>query len=263
MLLIPPSPLSQTVTPSRTPPRAWRTLWTAPKTFHSVFHSRDGIRLVKLNSDKTHYIVFCSTHKRMTSNNTLYINNTPLVQTHSSKFLGVLIDSHLTWKDHIMLVTKKVSKNIGVIARIKHCLPHKILLSLYYTLIFPYFSYCNIIWGSNYKTHLSNLFILQKRAIRLICNLPRFSSTKASFFKLNLLTLNNINKYQMLLFMFRYHHSLLPKSITIHFLSIYGIYIAPLQGNYSEALPTPFKQALRFMAITLDFPTTIEATMPE
>src|SRR6218665_3067989 len=57
-----------------------------------------------------------------------------------------------------MLVTKKVSKNIDVIARIKHCVAHKILLSLYYTLIFPYFSYCNIIWGSNYKTHLYNLF---------------------------------------------------------------------------------------------------------
>ena len=67
------------------------------------------------------------------------------------------------------------------------------------------------------KTHLYNLFILQKRAIRLICNLPRFSSTKASFCKLNLLTLNNINKYQILLFMFRYHHSLLPKTINIHF----------------------------------------------
>src|SRR6218665_1026539 len=51
----------------------------------------------------------------------------------------------------------------------------------------------------------------------MLCSLPRFSSTKASFLKLNLLTLNNINKYQILLFMFHYHHSLLPKSITIHF----------------------------------------------
>jgi len=116
-----------------------------------------------------------------------------------------------------MLVTKKVSKNIGVIARIKHCLPPQTLLNLYYTLIFPYFSYCNIIWGSNYKTYLQNLFTVQKRAIRLICNLPRYSSSKASFRKLNLLTLENINRYQILLFMFRYHHNLLPKSFTIFF----------------------------------------------
>src|SRR6218665_40606 len=171
-----------------------------------------------LNFDKTNYIVFCSTHRRMTSNYTLYINNTPLLQTHFSKFLGVLIDSHLTWKNHIMLVTKKkTQKHRCHCYRIKHCLLHKILLSLYYTLIFPYFSYCNIIHSSKYKTHLYNLLILQKRAIRLICNLSRFSSTKASFCKLNLLTLNNMNKYQILLFMFRNHHSLLLKSINIHF----------------------------------------------
>ena len=93
-----------------------------------------------------------------------------------------------------MLVTKKVSKNIGVIARIKHCLPPQTLLNLYYTLIFPYFSYCNIIWGSNYKTYLKNLFTVQERAIRLIYDLPRYSSSKASFRKLNLLILENINK---------------------------------------------------------------------
>src|SRR6218665_431025 len=135
---------------------------------------------------------------------------------------------------------KKVSKNIIVIARIKNCLPHQTLLNLYYTLIFPYFSYCNIIWGSNYKTYLQNLITVQKRAIRLICNLPRYSSSKASFCKLNLLTLENINRYQILLFMFRYHHNLLPKSFAIF-----------------------FKQAFRFIANILDFLTTTEAIMHE
>src|SRR6218665_3448566 len=95
-----------------------------------------------------------------------------------------------------------------------------VFFRLFYKIdIFPYFSYCNIIWGSNYKTYLQNLFTVQKRAIRLICNLPRYSSSKASFRNLNLLTLENINRprYQILLFVFRYHHNLLPKSFTIFF----------------------------------------------
>src|SRR6218665_796321 len=71
-------------------------------------------------------------------------------------------------------------------------------------------------------------------------NLPRFSSTKASFCKLILLTLNNINKYQILYLCF---------VITIVY--------------YLNLLIFTFKQALRFMVITLDLPTTIEATMPE
>ena len=60
-------------------------------------------------------------------------------------------------------------------------------------LVFPYFSYCNIVWGSNFQTYIQNLFTLQKRAISLICNLPQYSSSKANFREPNLLTLENIN----------------------------------------------------------------------
>src|SRR6218665_2529346 len=109
-----------------------------------------------------------------------------------------------------MLVTKKVSKNIGVIARIKHCLPHKIVLSLYYTF------HIAILYGAPTIKLAFTIYLFSKNGLLgLYVTCPRISSTKASFCKLNLLTLNNINKYQILLFMFRYHHSLLPKTINI------------------------------------------------
>jgi len=71
--------------------------------------------------------------------------------------------------DHITLITNKILKNLGIISRIKHCLPFHVLLNLYYTLIFPYLSYCNIVWGSNYPSYLLHLVILQKRIIRIVC----------------------------------------------------------------------------------------------
>ena len=39
---------------------------------------------------------------------------------------------------------------------------------LYYSLIYPYFYYCNIVWASTYNTNLLRLIILQKRIIRII-----------------------------------------------------------------------------------------------
>ena len=39
---------------------------------------------------------------------------------------------------------------------------------LYYSLIYPYFYYCNTVWASTYKTNLRRLVILQKRIIRII-----------------------------------------------------------------------------------------------
>ena len=109
---------------------------------------RSLVIVVILNSGKTNYISFHSVRKKASSN-AILINNKPLMQLESTKFLGVIIDSHLSWKDHITLITNKISKNLGIISRIKHCLPFHVLLNLYYTLIFPYLSYCNIVWGSN------------------------------------------------------------------------------------------------------------------
>jgi len=86
---------------------------------------------------------------------------------NSSGALLYLIGQHLSWKDHVTLISKKISKNIGIIARIiKYCLSTQNLLNLYCTLIIPYlpylFFYCNIVWGCNYKSSLNHLYILQK-----------------------------------------------------------------------------------------------------
>ena len=76
-------------------------------------------------------------------------------------------------------------------------------------------SYCNIVWGSNYKSSLKYLSTLHKRIIRIICDLPWYVhvSTNQSLCELNLLSLENINSYQILLFMFSFHNNLLPKSL--------------------------------------------------
>ena len=92
-----------------------------------------------------------------------------------------------------------------------------ILFNLYCTLIFPYLSYCNLLWGSNYKTHLNHLFNLQKRAIRIVYNIPWKSSIKPVLTKHNLLSLFKINKYQVYLFMYRLYHNLLPTSLSSNF----------------------------------------------
>lgn len=64
---------------------------------------------LSLNSTKTNYILFRSARKIATGKS-LYINNSLLSQISSTKFLGVVIDQHLTWKDHISLITKKIQK---------------------------------------------------------------------------------------------------------------------------------------------------------
>ena len=65
------------------------------------------------------------------------------------KYLGVLLDSHLSWKYHIDNVALKISRIIGVIACIRHLVPFTTLLSIYRSLILPYLSYGLAALGSS------------------------------------------------------------------------------------------------------------------
>ena len=49
------------------------------------------------------------------------------MQVTSSKCLGVYIDEHLTWVEHVSHISKKIAKNISILSRIRHCL-HKCTL---------------------------------------------------------------------------------------------------------------------------------------
>ena len=79
------------------------------------------------------------------------------------RYLGVLLDEHLTWKYHIDYVTSKVSKTVGIIARLRHFVPFQILTSIYRSLILPYLSYGITIWGNGSQIHLKKRLVLQKR----------------------------------------------------------------------------------------------------
>jgi hypothetical protein len=173
---------------------------------------------LSLNLVKTNFILFRSCRKSMSHCNlNISIDNITITQVSCAKFLGVYVDEHLTWKEHIDIISKKLSKNIGIISRISYILPRNVLVALYYSLIFPYLSYCNITWASNYQSHLARLVILQKRAIRTICKRPYGESTQPLFVSLRILPFDLINKHQICIFMFRFQRKLLPANFHRYF----------------------------------------------
>ena len=75
-------------------------------------------------------------------------------EVKKTKFLGVIIDSKLNWKEHISYISGKLSRSIGMILKARHFLNNHGLIALYFSLLYPYLSYCKPIWGSTYKTNL-------------------------------------------------------------------------------------------------------------
>ena len=57
------------------------------------------------------------------------------------KYLGVMVDESLTWKYHIAIVCSRISRNIGIISKLRYYLSIQQLKQIYYNLIYPYISY--------------------------------------------------------------------------------------------------------------------------
>ena len=57
------------------------------------------------------------------------------------KYLGVLIDENLSWKNHLDCVITKISKTIGMIAKLRHFVPSSVLINIYKSLVLPYLTY--------------------------------------------------------------------------------------------------------------------------
>ena len=98
------------------------------------------------------------------------LNNTTLERVQFTKLLGMLTDECLTWKQHIDCASKTISRNIGVMNKLKYSIPGRILHTLYCTLITVYLKCGILIWGSTCKSYLDKLIKLQKWTIRTITN---------------------------------------------------------------------------------------------
>ena len=148
---------------------------------------------LSLNTSKSNVVIFHPYQHKPDCTIQLEIYNNdlkesvPLEQKTFVKYLGILTDNNLSWKYHIDYISSKVSKGIGMIARLRHLVPFATLLNIYRSLIGPYISYGLIAWGQAANIHLNKILILQKRALRLMyfadskAHVPRNSFTPESY----------------------------------------------------------------------------------
>ena len=115
---------------------------------------------------------------------------TSLEQKHYVKYLSVLIDSHLSWRYHIYYISSKISKGVGIIARLRLFVPTSTLSKLYRSLIEPYISYGLTGWGQPANSILSKILMLQKQALRLMYFSDRRAQVIPLFVRSGVLPLN-------------------------------------------------------------------------
>ena len=83
-----------------------------------------------INVKKTNYILFKSPKKQTQKNIKIVINDYELKQVENCKFLGVIIDENLTWKQHILYITDKIAKSTGILSKIRPYISNNLLITL-------------------------------------------------------------------------------------------------------------------------------------
>ena len=197
---------------------------------------------ISLNSDKTEYILFSHPNKAKTEEFVIKINGKRLHHSSYVKYVGVLIDEHLSFKHHINALCLKLRRANGMLAKIRHFVDGKTLKSLYFSLFNSHLSYCSQIWGQKDNSVLTNkLKSLQRIAIRIINFAPFHSETSHLFRNMNLLNFSNSMRLKNCLFVYDFLKSNLPESFNTFFNRNNEIHSHFTRNNDLKLYPAYFK----------------------
>ena len=191
-------------------------------------------RLV-LNIKKTQYMIF--TKKKIETDNLIVkMDNQNILRVSVVKFLGVYIDDKITWHEHIGVVCNRAAKGVGILYRLRH-FPRCILIILYYALIVSHINYCNTARSNCNDYYMLRLFLLQKKAIRIIFNASYYAHTTPIFKELKLLTVYDINNFNIAIFMFLCSRGLLPVAMLSKFVLNSNVHCHNTRNSVNYHLP--------------------------
>jgi hypothetical protein len=124
----------------------------------------------------------------------------PIERVSDFVFLGLTLDIHKA--------SSKISRTIGILAKLKNILPRHILLSIYNALVLPYINYSLLAWG--FSTNTKRILTLQKKAVRILTS-SQYNANSAPIFKtLRLFTIDDILLRLVFKFIYQLNNNMLP-----------------------------------------------------
>lgn len=161
---------------------------------------------LSLNVLKTNYIIFTKPSAPMPQLS-LLIGSTPIVRVDYVKYLGVVLDKHLQWTEHVDALLPKLRSAANLIFRLRKTLDVKYLKMIYYAYYHSKLSYMSSIWGLANKQLISKISIFQNSVIKNVLGVRRRFSTQQIYWRTNILPFSAIVQVNLLLLVYNHIHS--------------------------------------------------------
>ena len=166
---------------------------------------------ISLNTKKTEIILFRNIYKIYNKKMNFRLSGQKLSLSTEVKYLGVILDQHLTWKPHLNNIITKLSKATGILSKLRHYVNMATLLSICYSLFQSHLIYSMQAWGHITAEYMTKITNLQKRALRIIHFLGPRESASPLFLKSRILPIDKHIKMNNCIFALKYKKGFLPK----------------------------------------------------
>jgi len=122
---------------------------------------------LSLNISKTKYMLITNKHVS-TESFVINVNSNRIERTLTYKYLGVIVDEKLTWKEHCKQLCCTISKYVGAMYKVKLYVNNQALRMLYHSLINSRAQYGIIVWGKEASCQLQPISVVLSRAVRCL-----------------------------------------------------------------------------------------------
>ena len=123
---------------------------------------------ISLNASKTKVLIFRHPMKKINYNLKIKIDGKVIEPVKTVEYLGVNIDYTLNWHSHVNFLIPKLTRAIGMLSKIRHFVPLKTLISIYYSIFSSNLTYASQVWGQSLTQKIKRIKNLQNKAIRII-----------------------------------------------------------------------------------------------
>ena len=122
---------------------------------------------------------------------------------HECKYLGLKVDSKLSYHAHISSVTERLGRQCCVISQLRHFVPRYQLIEYYRNVVCPIIPYGILVYGCCSFSSLSPIYQLQRKIITVIYFRKRHDDIEDLFTANKILTVFELHIYELLKFVLK------------------------------------------------------------
>ena len=178
-----------------------------------------------LNSGKSNFIVFRS-NKNPTTNLPEKINfeNTSINRSETSKYLGVTLDEHVTWNQHIIEVCNKLKRYFKLFYSIRNFVNKNQVKIIYYSFIYSQIKYGITTFGFTDNNKIQRMQVLQNKLLKVLQAKNYRYSTNKLHNELEIIKVEDIAKLDAVTFIHNYFNNKLPPIFNNYFTLVRDIH---------------------------------------